>query len=195
MLKRLTDIVVSLIMLTLLIPFFLIVAILIKLDSKGPIFFTQERVGNNNKLFKAYKFRTMILEVENPPPIYSRQDLSKVRFQQKDDSRITRMGRFLRRGFDELPGLINVLNGEMSLVGPRPEVAEIVELYDVKDRKRLEVKPGITGLSIIHGRGDLTIRQTIDWDLKYVEDQSFLLDMKILLQTLWVVLLAGRGAR
>ncbi len=152
-------------------------------------------MGKNGKVFKIYKFRTMTVGAENLSPSYGREDLSKLRFQQEYDHRITRMGKFLRRGFDELPGLINVLKGEMSLVGPRPEVPEIVELYDARERKRLEVKPGITGLVIVRGRGDLTIQETIDYDLKYVEDQSLLLDARILLQTLWVVLMSGRGAR
>ena len=189
------DVIASIIGLILFLPFFVVVAILIKLDSKGPVLFIQERVGKNGRLFKSYKLRTMISEAENLSPSYNREDFNKVAYQLRDDPRITRMGRFLRRGFDELPGLINVLSGEMSLVGPRPEVPEIVELYQESEMKRLQVKPGITGPSIIYGRGDLTIRDTIDCDLRYIADQSFILDIKILFQTLWVVLVSGRGAR
>ena len=189
------DVIASIIGLILFLPFFVVVAILIKLDSKGPVLFIQERVGKNGRLFKSYKLRTMISEAENLSPSYNREDFNKVAYQLRDDPRITRMGRFLRRGFDELPGLINVLSGEMSLVGPRPEVPEIVELYEESEMKRLQVKPGITGPSIIYGRGDLTIRDTINCDLRYIADQSFILDIKILFQTLWVVFVSGRGAR
>jgi lipopolysaccharide/colanic/teichoic acid biosynthesis glycosyltransferase len=194
-LKRLIDVLVSSVGLILLLPLFAIVALLIRLDSKGPILLRQERVGKNNKRFKLYKFRTMISGAEALSPRYRREDLSTVTFQRKDDSWITRVGKFLRRGFDELPGLVNVLKGDMSLVGPRPELPEIVDLYDEREKERLKVKPGITGLAIINGRGNLTIRETIEWDLKYVKCRSMFQDMKILVQTLWVVLITGKGAR
>ena len=194
-LKRIVDTVIASVGIVLVGPFFSIVALLIKLDSRGPAFFLQERVGKNGKLFRVYKLRTMISKAEDFSPSYNREDLSSMSFQQKDDPRITRMGKFLRRGFDELPELVNVLKGEMSLVGPRPEVSEIVQLYNEREKKRLQVKPGITCTSIICGRGDLTIQETIDYDLEYIQNQSFLLDAKILVQTSWVVLVTGRGAR
>ncbi|MBN1690970.1 MAG: sugar transferase [Dehalococcoidia bacterium] len=195
MLKRALDITVSLIGLILLSPFFLIIALLIRLDSPGPVIFSQARVGKNGKLFPLYKFRSMIQDADMLRKPLSKGELSAVSFQQKDDPRITRLGRFLRRGFDELPGLLNVLKGEMSLVGPRPEVPDIASLYSDREKIRLKVKPGITGLAIIKGRGDLTIQQTLEWDIYYVEHRSFWLDINILFATLWVVLVTGKGAR
>ena len=195
MLKRALDIAVSLIGLILLSPFFLIVALLIKLDSSGPVMFLQTRVGKGGRLFFIYKFRTMISEADLLRRPILKEELSSASFQQKDDPRITRMGRFLRRGFDELPGLLNVLKGEMSLVGPRPEVPDIVHLYSDREKIRLNVKPGITSMAIIKGRGDLTIQETLDWDIYYVEHHSFWLDLKILFATLWVVLITAKGAR
>jgi len=195
MLKRLLDITLSLLGLILLSPFFLVVALLIKLDSSGPVMFLQTRVGKGGKPFSIYKFRTMISEADVLRRPISKAELSSSSFQQKDDPRITRMGRFLRRGFDELPGLLNVLKGEMSLVGPRPEVPDIVHLYSDREKIRLNVKPGITSMAIIKGRGDLTIQETLAWDIYYVEHYSFWLDLKILFATLWVVLITGKGAR
>lgn len=193
--KRVLDVLVSAVALVVLSPFFAVAAALIKADSSGPALFVQDRVGRDGKVFGIYKFRTMICQAENAKPTFSRGDLSQTSFQQKDDPRITRVGRILRRGFDELPGLANVLRGDMSLVGPRPDVPEIVRLYDSRESKRLSVKPGITSLAIVRGRGDLTIQETIELDLEYVERRSALLDLKILVQTLWVVLVTGRGAR
>ena len=138
MLKRALDIAVSLIGLILLSPFFLIVALLIKLDSSGPVMFLQTRVGKGGKPFSIYKFRTMISEADVLRRPISKAELSSSSFQQKDDPRITRMGRFLRRGFDELPGLLNVLKGEMSLVGPRPEVPDIVHLYSDREKNQAQ---------------------------------------------------------
>ncbi|MFA5078479.1 MAG: sugar transferase [Dehalococcoidia bacterium] len=195
MIKRALDIVVSLAGLILLSPFFMVVALLIRLDSPGPAIFSQIRVGKDGKLFSIYKFRTMISEADTVRKLISREDMDLISFQQENDPRITKLGRFLRRGFDELPGLLNVLKGDMSLVGPRPEVPYMVELYSEKERKRLKVKPGLTGLAIVKGRGDLTIQETLEWDIYYVENRSFAIDIKILFATLWVVLVTGKGAR
>lgn len=193
--KRAVDLSVSAVALFILAPLFAIATVLIRVDSKGPALFVQDRVGRDGKVFGIYKFRTMISEAENLKPTFTKSDLSQSSFQQRNDPRITRVGRFLRRGFDELPGLVNVLKGDMSLVGPRPEIPEIVRLYDSIELNRLSVKPGITSLAIVRGRGDLTIRETIELDVEYVQRRSPALDLRIMLQTLWVVLVTGKGAR
>lgn len=194
--KRILDFFCSLICITIFSPFFIIVPILIKLDSKGPVFFIQERVGKNGKHFFAYKFRTMVVHDEKSyQREYTKENIQGLIFQEKDDPRVTRIGKVLRRGFDELPQLFNVLKGEMSLVGPRPEIPKIVNFYNEKQKIRLTVKPGITGLAIIRGRGDLTLEETINIDLEYIKDWTLWLDIKILFQTLFVVIIKGKGAR
>lgn len=182
--KRLFDFLgagIGLIILSLL---FLIIAILIKLDLKGPVFFRYERVGRDAKLFKPFKFRTMAKEAMKEGLGYNIA---------KYDERITKIGKFLRRwGIDELPQLINILIGEMSLVGPRPTFQYQVEKYNDFQKKRLLVKPGLTGWALIHGRNLLSWEERIKYDVWYVENWSLWLDLKILLKTLEVVL-SGKG--
>lgn len=182
--KRIFDIFFSLIALILFSPIFLLAAILIKLDSKGPIFFTQTRVGKNGKEFTMYKFRTMFIDTQK----YAESP------KKSDDLRITRIGRWLRMtSIDELPQLINSLKGEMSIVGPRPEMPFIVEGYNELQRDRLNVKPGITGLWQISAERGSAIHENIEYDIYYIENQSFLLDIAIILRTIYSAI-RGVGA-
>ncbi len=153
-------------------------ALAIRADDGGPIFFRQERIGRDGRPFIAYKFRSML---DGPNPLYP------------DASRITAVGRVLRRtSLDELPQLINVLRGEMSIVGPRPTLAYQVARYDEVQRGRLAVRPGITGLAQVNGRNELSWGERIAWDLRYVERQSVRLDLEIIVRTVGVVAF-GRG--
>ena len=182
--KRIFDFFVSTISLILLLPLFFVITVLIKIDSRGPIFFRFERVGRNGKSFKPCKFRTMEKKAIETGLGYTVS---------KDDSRITKMGKFLRRsGLDELPQLINVIKGEMSLVGPRPTFSYQVEKYSDFQRKRLLARPGITNLVVIKGRNLLSWEERIKYDVWYIEHWSFWLDIKILLITPFVVL-SGKG--
>jgi len=183
-LKRIIDVVVSGIGLIILFPIFVIIGILIKLNSKGPVFFAQERVGKDGKIFKAYKLRTM---VDNAEKIGLGYVIAK------DDNRITRVGKHLRWGIDELPQLINVFKGDMSMVGPRPALPHQVEKYSEREKRRLEVKPGITGWALVNGRNKLSWPERIKLDIWYIDHWSIWLDLKILLRTIWVVIFKRGG--
>jgi exopolysaccharide biosynthesis polyprenyl glycosylphosphotransferase len=194
--KRLLDIIAALILLVLVSPLWLFIVLWIRLDSSGPALFKQTRVGLRGKPYTIYKFRTMVQDSEAimHDKIEKVKDLEKFIFQEKDDPRVTRSGRFLRKtSLDELPQLLNILIGNMSLVGPRPEVPEIVKLYSDEQSERLNVLPGVTGLAQINGRSELTLGQTIAYDLEYVRTWSFWLDLKILWKTIFVVF-TGKGA-
>ncbi|MDO8470609.1 MAG: sugar transferase [bacterium] len=183
-LKRQFDFWVALIVLIVLAVPFLVVAILIKLDSKGSVFFLQERVGKDGAIFKMRKFRTMIEDAVH---------LGRGIEVEKDDFRITRIGNVLRRlGIDELPQLFHVLKGEMSLVGPRPALPHQVVQYSAQERKRLSVKPGIANMAMLKGWNTLSWKERIQWDIWYIEHWNLLLDMKILLYTFFIVL-SGKG--
>jgi len=172
--KRLCDFVGSVALLALLSPLIFLVAALIKIDSRGPILFRQRRVGRNGKLFTIFKFRTM--QADASPYEYSPDT--------PGDPRITWVGRFLRRtSLDELPQLLNVLRGDMSLVGPRPEMPFIVEQYTERQLQRLEVKPGITGLWQLSGDRVFRIHENIEYDLYYIQHRNFFMDLAILLHT------------
>jgi len=182
--KRFIDVFGSLLLLIVFAPFWLLIVILIKIDSKGPAHFVHKRVGKDGVEFNLYKFRTMkgsVKAYEKAPT-------------KADDARITRIGKFLRKtSLDELPQLINVLKDDMSLVGPRPEMPFIVKKYTKWQRKRLEVKPGLTGLWQILGRKDLPLHENIEYDFYYIQNQSLLLDFVILIKTVWAVITA-KGA-
>ncbi len=194
-LKRTLDIVVSLSMLILLAPLFLITAIAIKVDSPGPVLYSQIRLGKWGRPFRIYKFRSMVVGADRiKAALLSQNESGGVIFKMKHDPRITRVGRIIRKlSIDELPQLVNVLKGDMSLVGPRPPLPSEVEEYTLEDRQRLEVQPGLTCLWQISGRSELDFRQQVRLDVAYIESQSFWQDIKILFKTIPVVLL-GKGA-
>lgn len=193
--KRLFDIVVASLVLLLGWPFGLIVALAIKLDSPGPVLFRAKRIGENGKVFDMLKFRTMVVDAAKQQEAVTRVDRQgRPIYKLADDPRVTRVGKWLRRwSLDELPQLINVLKGEMSIVGPRPEQVFITEDYDSSQWPRLSVPPGITGWWQVSGRSDLPMHLNTQYDLYYVRNYSFLLDLKIILKTIGVVL-RGRGA-
>jgi len=206
--KRAADIVISLIALILTAPIWLIVSILIKLDSRGAILFKQERVGMDGRKFLCYKFRTMKADadeeihrqiyrknIEGAKEANAGNDEKPVFGKVKNDPRVTKFGKFLRRtSLDELPQFLNVLLGDMSVVGARPPIPYEVEEYDLRHRRRLDMKPGITGLWQVSGRNRLTFEEMVQIDLYYIENWSIWLDLKIILLTLPAIL-RGDGAR
>jgi exopolysaccharide biosynthesis polyprenyl glycosylphosphotransferase len=194
--KRVVDAGVSLIALIVLAPLMITVAILIKLTSPGPVLFSQDRVGMNQRRFRIYKFRSMVVDAEEKKKqlAHLNEIADGPAFKMKNDPRITRIGRFIRKtSIDELPQLFNVLHGEMSLVGPRPPLPEEVKRYEWLFRKRLSVKPGITCVWQISGRSNTTFERWMEMDNEYIDNWSFWLDLKILVKTVPAVLL-GRGA-
>lgn len=193
--KRLFDLVGSVLLLTVLSPLMLVVAAIVRLDSPGPILFMQSRVGANGKRFRMYKFRSMVIDAEERlQELQSQNEGNGVLFKLKADPRITRVGRFLRRySLDELPQLFNVVNGTMSLVGPRPPLPAEVERYQSHVHRRLMVRPGLTGLWQVSGRSLLSWDDTVRLDLYYVENWSVAGDVAILLKTFRAVL-ARQGA-
>ena len=173
--KRLFDIILSLSAIVLLFPVFAVIVIAIKISSKGSAVFKQERAGKDGKPFMFYKFRTMKLDVQpfGPSPKSAK------------DPRLTRVGKFLREySLDELPQLFNVLKGDMSIVGPRPLYLSQIPEWSERQKKRLLVKPGLTGLAQISGRGELTREEKLELDVKYAETANFLADIKIILATI-----------
>ena len=174
LLKRVCDVAGAFIFLLLGLPLFAVLAVLIKLDSPGPILFKQKRIGLGGRPFRMFKFRTM-------RPSATPYDYSP---SAPDDPRITRIGRFLRRtSLDELPQLVNVLQGRMSLVGPRPEMPFIVRRYSERHRQRLKVKPGLTGLWQLSGDRAFLIHENVEYDLYYIQHRNFFMDVAILLHT------------
>jgi lipopolysaccharide/colanic/teichoic acid biosynthesis glycosyltransferase len=200
MLKRIFDILVALLGTAILFPFFIVISLCIKLESKGPIFFLQERVGKGGKLFKLIKFRTMHVGADKFMAITVG----------KRDPRITRVGHFLRRfKIDEFPQLINVLLGEMSLVGPRPELKKFVDLYDERQRQVITIRPGITDYASIQFRNENELLEgqpdpvgyysreilpvKLNLNLEYISSQSIVLDVKILLKTAISIFYRSKG--
>jgi exopolysaccharide biosynthesis polyprenyl glycosylphosphotransferase len=182
--KRTFDVLATVLGLLIIWPILLVIAVLIKMSSPGSVLYRQQRVGENGRLFWVYKFRTMVVGADQ------QQTAEKTR----SDPRVTQIGRFLRRtSLDELPNLINVLRGEMSLVGPRPEQVFIVQAYEPWQRQRLAVPPGMTGWWQVNGRSDLPMHLNTQYDLYYIRNYSLMLDLKILWRTIGVVI-NGKGA-
>lgn len=206
-LKRASDLTIAFIALVITAPFWLLVALIIKLDSRGPVLFRQERVGMDGRIFLCYKFRTMhdgadesvhresyLKNIEGAPDANAGDDDEPVFGKVRNDRRVTRVGRFLRRSsVDELPQFLNVLIGDMSVVGPRPPIPYEVEEYDRKHRGRLDMKPGITGLWQVSGRNRLSFEEMVRIDLYYIKNWSLWLDLKIILLTIPAVFRGESG--
>lgn len=196
-LKRVLDIVgaiAGLIITGCLLPF---IALAMRLESRGPLFFCQDRVGENGRIFKCWKFRSMFVDAESrKQELMARNEMNGAMFKIKDDPRVTKFGRFIRKtSIDELPQFWNVLRGEMSLVGTRPPTLDEVATYEDWHRKRICIKPGITGLWQVSGRNQIQdFDEVVRLDIRYIEEWSLWLDIKLLFKTIWVVI-AGKGAR
>ena len=198
--KRISDIAIASFSLTLLSPVWVLIALLIKFDSKGPVFYAQERVGMDGRIFLVYKFRTMRVDADSEihreyqrkfiagQPEANVGDDKQPAYKLRNDPRVTRVGRILRRlSLDEVPQLFNVLRGDMSVVGPRPPIPYEVEAYELRHRKRLDMKPGLTGLWQVSGRNRLPFEEMVKLDLFYIENWSLLSDLKIILRTALVI--------
>lgn len=189
-LKRLMDIVGALCGLIFLSPIFLIIAVIIKLeDPKGPTFFKQVRIGKNEKEFGMYKFRSMVTDAEERlQDLLQHNEVSGAMFKMKDDPRVTKIGKFIRKtSIDELPQLLNVLKGDMSLVGPRPPLPREVKEYTSYDKQRLLVTPGCTGLWQVTERNSVGFKEMVELDLTYIQHRSLWFDVKLMFKTILVL--------
>lgn len=187
--KRLIDILLSLLGLIIVSPIMLIVAILIKLESTGPVIFSQKRVGLNGKEFNMLKFRSMVQNAEElKEKLQKQNEMSGPMFKMKEDPRVTKVGKFIRKtSIDELPQLINVLKGEMSLVGPRPSLPKEVAKFEPWMLERLNVKPGLTCYWQVSGRNNIDFEDWMKLDIKYVKDRNLVLDIKLIFKTFFVL--------
>lgn len=187
--KRIFDFVASLLGLIILSPLFLIVAVMIKIeDPKGPVFYSQIRLGKNKKSFKMFKFRSMIVDADSHlKELLKQNEIEGAMFKMKNDPRVTRVGQFIRKySIDELPQLVNVLLGQMSLVGPRPPLPREVAKYTDHDMQRLTVKPGCTGLWQVSGRNDVGFDEMVSLDLKYISKRSISFDLYVMIKTVGI---------
>ncbi|WP_370831254.1 sugar transferase [Clostridium sp.] len=187
--KRLIDVVCSFLGVLVLSPLFIIIAIIIKTTSKGPVFFSQKRVGKNGKEFEMYKFRSMVVNAEElKEKLASQNEMSGPMFKMKDDPRVTKVGKFIRKtSIDELPQLWNVLKGDMSLVGPRPSLPKEVAQFEEWMYRRLEVKPGLTCYWQVSGRNNIDFEDWMKLDIKYVDERSTWIDIKLIFKTVGVL--------
>lgn len=189
-LKRCFDFISSLIAVIVFSPLFLVLGVIVKLDSPGPVFFGHTRLGENGRKIKVYKFRTMVINAEEilkKMPADMKREFEE-NFKFENDTRITKLGRFLRKSsLDELPQLLNILIGNMSVVGPRPIVEKEIEKYGVYGEKLLTIKPGLTGNWQAGGRSDTTYDERVQLDMQYIDKRNFLMDMRIIFKTVFVV--------
>lgn len=189
--KRIFDFVAALLAVIILSPLFLIIAIAIKInDPHGPVFYTQERVGKDGRRFRMFKFRSMVTNADELlEKLKQQNEIKGAMFKMKNDPRITTVGRFIRKySLDELPQLLNVVGGSMSIVGPRPPLPYEVEQYTEYDKQRLMVKPGATGMWQVGGRNALNFDQMVELDLTYINERSIWLDLKIMFETVKVMI-------
>jgi exopolysaccharide biosynthesis polyprenyl glycosylphosphotransferase len=195
MTKRIFDVVIAGLLVIILSPLAIVVSMLIKITSKGSIFYIQERIGYNGRLFKCIKFRTMVENADElKKDLIQFNEIAGPVFKIKKDPRITKIGRILRKtSIDELPQLINVIKGDMSLVGPRPPIPSEVNEYELRDRRRLSIRPGITCIWQIEGRNSISFDQWMELDKQYIDNWSLWLDLKILAKTIPAVF-KGSGA-
>ena len=187
--KRCIDVLGALCGLILLSPILLVIMVLIKCESKGPVIFSQERVGRNGKTFKMYKFRSMVVNAEElKEKLAEKNEMSGPMFKMKDDPRVTKIGKFIRKtSLDEIPQLVNVLKGDMSLVGPRPSLPQEVAQFEWWMHERHEVKPGLTCYWQVSGRNNIDFVDWMKLDIKYVEERSFWIDIKLIFKTAFVL--------
>ncbi|MCP0887839.1 exopolysaccharide biosynthesis polyprenyl glycosylphosphotransferase [Ligilactobacillus sp. WILCCON 0076] len=187
--KRLSDFILSLLGLVVLSPIFLLIALLIKTEDRGPVFFKQKRVGKNGKTFQMYKFRSMRVDAEFLlANLLKYNEVEGPMFKMKYDPRVTRIGCFIRKtSIDELPQLLNVLMGNMSLVGPRPPLPREVKEYDDYAKQRLYIVPGCTGMWQVTARNDAGFSEMLELDLQYIRESSFWLDVKIIFMTIKII--------
>ena len=187
--KRLIDIVFSIVGLLILSPILIVIMIAIKLESDGPVVFSQERVGYQGNHFKMYKFRSMIVNAEElKEELANQNEMDGPMFKMKNDPRVTKVGKFIRKtSIDEFPQFINVLKGDMSVVGPRPSLPQEVQEFAPWMMERLEVKPGITCFWQVSGRNDIEFEDWMRLDIKYVREKSIVLDIKLVLKTVLVL--------
>ena len=187
--KRVIDVVCSFVGVLVLSPLFVVIAIIIKFTSKGPVFFSQKRVGRDGKEFKMYKFRSMVVNAEElKEKLAAQNEMSGPMFKMKDDPRVTKVGKFIRKtSIDELPQLFNILKGDMSLVGPRPSLPKEVAQFEDWMYRRLEVKPGLTCYWQVSGRNNIDFEDWMKLDIKYVEERNFWIDIMLIFKTVFVL--------
>lgn len=194
--KRIIDLIFSILGIILLSPIMLITAIAIKIESKGPVIFSQIRVGKDGKHFKMYKFRSMVQNAEElKEKLLSQNEMSGPMFKMKEDPRITKVGKFIRKtSIDELPQLFNVIKGDMSLVGPRPNLPKEVAQFSEYHKLKLKAKPGLTCYWQVMGRSSIGFEEWMELDIKYIRERSIWLDLKLIFRTFFV-LFGDKNAR